>query len=303
MRQTDFLEPVPQDHELPADLRDAMHADLMAAISHDLEAAPRLRREAKARRHLTLVAAVLMTLFGVGAAWAVFRLPEQTTRILCPENLVIAAVSGDPIADCAAELREVGIVPPEMVAYSIEGGAVIVAEVDTEVPDDLQPLDNSFRQDTSIIELEAALNDVTTGLEADCFATDEAKPIVQGELDRLDFNWSIEVTEGADGESTCAFPYLQPETAAIGLGSIEAPLSSEGAQPWKPLGRRLNEALDTECLDLREAAAVVEDIAADLDMEEMLSLTETVDEQADCTRATVTVGGMVSVDLRGPAGE
>lgn len=303
MRDTDFLEPIPQEREVPADRRRAMRAQLVEAIESEQVGYSRTRREARTRRRITLMTAVLISLLTVGAAWALSRQPEQTTRILCPENMVIAAVSGDPIADCAAALRGVGIEPPRMVAFTNKAGAVTVQEAGEEVGKNLQPLDDDFRQDTAIIELEAILNDVAVGLEADCYTTDEAMPVVESAIDRVGLEWSIDVIREADGEATCAYGFLQPETSTVGVTSIEAGLPWDEEPPWIELGRQLNEALDTECLNLAEAASVVERLADELDMEEMMSsVTKTPDDRASCTRATVTVGGAVFVDLRGPNG-
>jgi len=300
MRHTDFLEPIPQERVIPAEQKRRMRVQLMDAIEGAQAGHSRTRRETRARRRITFVAAVLLSLLGVGAAWAFTRQPEQTTRILCPENLVIAAVSGDPVADCAGVLRDVGIEPPAMVAYTNEAGAVVVIEAGGEAPASWQPLTNAFRQDVSIIELEAALSDVTTGLDAGCYSTQEAIPLVEQTLDRFGFDWTVEVAREADGHSTCATSFLQPETSTVGLTAVEGSAPGDD-QPWIALGIQLNEALKEECLDLDEAADLVEGLAQDLNMTEMLSITQTTDEQANCTRGTVTVGGLVFVDLRGPA--
>ena len=299
MRDTDFLEPIPQERTIPAQQKHNMRAQLIDAITSDRASHPQTRRETRARRRITYVAAALLSLLGVGTAWALTRQPEQTTRILCPENLVTAAVSGDPVADCAQVLREAGIEPPAMVAYSNEGGAVTVIKAGAEVPAGLQPLGDDFRQDVSIIELEAALNDVTTGLDADCYSTDEAIPLVEQTIAEFGFEWTVDVVRDADGQKSCAVSFLQPETSTVSLTAVEGSAPGDD-QPWIALSTQLTETLEGECLDLNQAARVVEDLAEDLDMTEMMSITQTEDEQAACTRATVTVGGAVFVDLRGP---
>lgn len=301
MRGTDFMEPIPRERGIPAERKSVARNRLLDEIEHDRAGDMPVHGEARARRRITVVAAVLLSLLGVGAAWALMGQPEQTTRILCPENMVIAAVSGDPVADCAAALEDVGVEPPEMVAYTNEAGAVTVKEAGGEVPGNLRALGEGFRQDTAIIELEATLADVTRGLVADCYTTEEAIPVVENALDRVGLDWAIDVVSEADGESRCAYGFPQPETSSVGLTSMEAELPSED-QPWTELGRQLSEALDAECLNLAEATAIVERLAEDLGMEEMSSISQTTDEHALCTRATVTVGGAVFVDLRGPSG-
>jgi hypothetical protein len=300
MRITDFLEPISQERELTDRQRDQMRGELMDAIESDRSRTTAGRSERRARRRMTAIAAVLLSMLTVGTAWALTRQPEQTTRILCPENLVTAAVSGDPVADCARVLSEAGIEPPAMAAYTNDQGAVTVVEVGADVPTGLQPLEDDFRQDVSIIEFEAALNDVTTGLDADCYSTEEALPIIDRTIADFGFEWTVDLAQAADGESTCAVSFLQPETSTVGLTAVEGSAPGDD-QPWIALGSQLTTALDEQCLDLSQAASLVNDLAENLDMTEMMSISETEDEQAACTRATVTVGGMVFVDLRGPA--
>lgn len=300
MRTTDFLEPIPQEKQLTDRQKQEIRTDLMNAIDSDRPRSTAGRSERRARRRITAVAAVLLSMLTVGTAWALTRQPEQTTRILCPENLVTAAVSGDPVADCARVLNDAGIEPPAMVAYTNQQGTVTVVEVGADIPAGLQPLEGDFRQDVSIIEFEAALNDVTTGLDADCYSTDEALPIVERAITDFGFEWTVDVSRTADGESTCAVSYLEPETSTVGLTAVDGSAPGDD-QPWIALGSQLTAGLDEQCLDLSQAASLANDLAEELDMTEMMSITETEDEQAACTRATVTVGGMVFVDLRGPA--
>ena len=155
-----------------------------AVISEETAIAQKSRGP-KRRRRTAVLAATMLALASLGTAWALTRQPEHTTRIQCPGNSIIAAVSGDPVADCADELRRQGIEPPEMAAYANENGGVVVVEADSEIPSTGQPLDPGFRQDTAIIELEAALQDVTTGLATRCYTSNEAIPIVERELIRL----------------------------------------------------------------------------------------------------------------------
>jgi hypothetical protein len=300
MRDTDFLEPIPQERELTAHKKHQMRGELINAIESSRSHNTAGGSETRVRRRITAVAVLLLSLLTVGTAWALTRQPEQTTRILCPENLVTAAVSGDPVADCARVLSEAGIEPPAMAAYTNELGAVTVVEVGADVPSGLQPLEDDFRQDVSIVEFEAALNDVTTGLDADCYSTDEALPIIDRTIADFGFEWTVDVVRNADGESSCAVSFLQPETSTVGLTAVEGSAPGDD-QPWIALGSQLAATLEEECLDLNQAASLVNDLAEDLDMTEMMSITQTEDEQAACTRATVTVGGMVFVDLRGPA--
>ncbi len=163
---------------------------------------------------------------------------------------------------------------------------------------------SGFRQDTAIIELEAALADVTTGLTGTCHTSDEAVPIIERELARLGLDWTVTTRDDADGVGTCAFSFLEPDEAQVTVVAIEG-LVGTGDEPWAILGVRLSDMLDNECLTLDEAATTASDIARLVGLDpdaRQVEISTTVDNDAACTRATVTVGGTIFVDLRGPQG-
>lgn len=292
--------PVPDPDRLP-DRHDS--ASAWALIEEIIATAPESGTRSRRRRRAALLVAASLAVIGVGATWALSRQAEQTTRIHCPGNAIVAAVSGDPIEDCANELRRQGTEPPEMAAYLNERGGVVVVALGSEIPPEWQALDGGFRQDTAVIELEAALADVTTGLEARCYTSTEAVPIVERELARLGLDWSVTTSAAkADGDTTCALAALEAEQAQVTVYPIDG-VSGDGDEPWVALGTRLNQALSNECLSLDEAAATARGIALEVGLDpaaQQARITATADNNAACTRATVTVGGTVFVDLRGP---
>ncbi len=256
------------------------------------------------RRRTATLAVAGLAVVGVAAVWALAR-PETSTRIQCPGNSIIAAVSGDPVLDCANEMRQQGHEPPTLAAYLNEHGGVVVVEAGSEVPSAWQPLAGDFRQDTAIIELEAALDDVGTGLRSRCHTSVEAVPVVERELARLGLQWTVNIRDDADGNTTCAFSFLEPEDQQVTIVAIEG-LVGTGDEPWAVLGTRLNQVLGEECLTLDVAAIKAADLAVEARLDpdsQQVQISTTVDNGASCTRATVNVGGAVLVDLRGPTGD
>lgn len=151
-------------------------------------------------------------------------------------------------------------------------------------------------------------------------------PIIERELDRVGIQWAIVIgldTDGskriADGESSCAYAIPTPEESHVTLISLDAPGSDVVGElsepPWTAPSEQLHERLADECLTLDEAAVIARELfsplaqewLADANIEDqdesyVIPITRTVEADAACTRATVTVGGTVFIDLRGPTG-
>lgn len=266
------------------------------------------------RRRVVLPAVAIIALAATAAAWALTRQPEQTTEIACNGEVIIPARTGDPIADCAAELARMGIAHGDLEAFTNQFGGVSVYEAGRDVPDGAQPLDDGFRQDIAIIELEASLGDIVTGLDADCYSTDEARPIVEREVAAVGLDWGIEVglEDGApriaDGSSTCAYAIVQPETESVMLVSLGGPASTDASEdepPWTAVSQELAQHLDAECLALDDAVTFAEELftqAAAEDSRNTATVSRTVDDSVSCSRVDITVGGLIFVDVRGPDG-
>ncbi len=103
------------------------------------------------------------------------------------------------------------------------------------------------------------------------------------------------------------------------LISLDAPdldvPAEAGEEPWTVPSDLLHQRLSDECLPLDEAAAIAQELFSPLAQEwlanagiedqpesSVIPITRTVDAGVACTRATVTVGGTVFIDLRGPTG-
>lgn len=258
---------------------------------------PKRRR----RRPLTavLVALGMTASATAAAAWMLTR-ADETTRIACPDDTFISAVSGDPVADCAREWRDRGEEPPAMTAYEDDHGRVAVVRDGDPVPRSWRRLEAGFRQDARAIELEERLSDQIAGVSSTCLSTDEARAVVKRQLTELGLQgWSIaEKREDADGETSCAYASLEDRTVTL------LSISDMGTPPqWvTALSGDVRGAVSDHCLSAAEAADAVRDAASrrvPTDIATHLSVRSVVDDRP-CATATWPPGGAFEVIVRGP---
>ncbi|MDP8929814.1 MAG: hypothetical protein M3O70_14895 [Actinomycetota bacterium] len=262
---------------------------------------------ARPQRRSVVLAAMIATLtFAAVGAAAYFNSVETTTAVACHmadgSVSVIDAVSGDPLADCAAHWQQAtGAQPPALVAYDNGRGGIEVVPEAAQVPDGWRALEPGVAQDPRLIELEAALGDHIDGLRADCYRVESARAITERELDRLGLDtWQAVAERGsADGERTCTYFLLDPDRQRVVLIPLEGMIAPSGS-PHSLLASRLDQELD-RCLTTEEAADLTREIAADVGVApEGLIIQHVTDENAQCARADVNVGGRVEVTIRGP---
>lgn len=294
--------PLPDPGRLP-DGPETLMEEIIGMTEEDRQPRKRLRRPL-----VFSIAAFAVVLAGA-AAW-VMAMPEETTQIACNGEVIIDARSGDPVADCAAELGRLGIDPENLVVYVNDRGGVGVFEEGTDIPSSWRPLEDGFTQDTAIIRLREALNDIATGVESGCYSDEEAIVIVERELASSGLDWAI-ATRSHKGLNppTCAVAMVLPEDRQVLVAQLETRTVTGGqVQEWQSqkqaidtLAARLNLALDNECMTLNDAAEIAVGITFDVGAEYMTQI-HTVDEpDAACTTAAINVGGSVFVVLRGPA--
>jgi len=290
--------PVPDTGLLP-DGPETLMEEIVGMTGVDRQPKKRLRRP------LVLSTAAVAVVLAGAAAW-IIAMPEQTTQIACNGEVIIDARSGDPVADCAAEMRRLGVEPVNLLAYVNNGGVVGVFEEGADVPSSWRLLEDGFSQNTAIIGLREALDDVTTGVESGCYTDEEAIVIVERELATSGLAWEI-ATRSHEGLNppTCAIAIVKPEeeqvlVAQLEVGSVPSDDDLKDRPPIA-LAEQLNRALDAECMTLNDAAEIAIGITFDVGAEYMTQI-DTVDEpDAACTTAAVNVGGSVFVVLRGPA--
>ena len=293
------------------ELLERVRKDFMATITQSPEAASSPKRR---RRRWAIPIAAAAVLSTAAAGWAILHDSSDSTALQCPGSVVIDAVTGDPVLDCSNDWRRYNETePPSMVAYDDGRGGVAVLVEGEPVPDGYTALEPGPFQNTALIELEAALGDVGTGLESGCYDDVAAAEITRRELDRLELaGWAVTVDDGRrpDGSSTCAYFIVDAALQQVQL--IGVPDESNAPDPYGAYSAALNEQLNADCVDLEDAADLARMLAADTEIvvdgtridftEEagVLFLHIVEDPDASCTRADVNVGGRVEVTLRGP---
>lgn len=266
------------------------------------------------RRRRWAIPVAIAAAVTVGAGWALLSDSADSTRVVCPGNDVISAVTGDPVLDCANEWRRLNDTePPAMVAYDNgQGGVVVLAAGD--IPSDQHTaLDPGPYQDTLLIELEAALDDLGSGLGSGCYDAADATEITRSELGRLGLEaWGVTVDPDRrpDGATTCAHAVVQPDQQQVQLIGVAA---SNAVDPYQAYATALDAQLGAACMTLDQAADAARALAADTDIVidgTRIELTEEAgvlvihmieEPDAACTRADVNVGGLAEVTLRGPS--
>jgi len=309
MRRKELLGRLPAEVSLPAPRKERLKEELMAAITDERASSngPQPRRRGRLPVLAATATAVLLT---AAAAWAVLRDPATTTEVQCSghpaiDNSIIDSVSGDPVADCAALWRRQVGEPPELAAYQTPEGGVVVLPIDQSVPDSWMPLGGEFRQDSLLIELEAALDSLGGGLSAGCYQLPEAREIAAGHIERLGLSdWSITSERGeADGETTCTYFYLDRGTRRVVLIPLEG-IAPPADAPYVVLAERLNTITTESCLTIEEAVQATLQEATNLGLnpeEPHLIIHRVRDNGASCARADVNVGGRIEVTVRGPS--
>lgn len=310
----DITPPVDPQPELLARVRSELMTTIEESNSHQRGAAGRGGRRARGRGVGLVAGAAAIVLMATATVWAVTRDSDSsdTTNLMCPGNAIVNAVTGDPVADCSNVWRQDnGSEPPSMAAYDNGSGGVAVVVVGEPVPEGYTALQPGTYQDTALIEVEAALGDIGTGLPSGCFDESEARAMVQDELDRLGMSsWDITVDESRqrDGIENCASSLMLPDQQAVQIfGS-----SGGGVGSYTEFAKALHAGLKAQCSNLDEAAELTRSIAASTPDYEVaggetiaildtLDIDSAVDPVASCTRVSVSVGGSLHVILRGPS--
>jgi RNA polymerase sigma factor (sigma-70 family) len=252
-------------------------------------------------------------------AWQELSYGEIAEAMGIPGRNYIRAVSGDPVADCASLWhRVIDNDPPPMTAYDNGRGGVSVLLASEPVPAGYTPLQPGPFQDTSIIELQETLEDIGSGLGSACFDEEAARDLTQRQLDRLGLvEWIITVDETRvpDGDLLCANPAVEGEFSQVVLFGTENWFQGAPSDPYYGYAASLQDELAARCLPLEQATDLARALAAEtrivvdgaaiaMTQEPWAPiLNQAEDPDADCTRATITVGGFVFVSLRGPTAE
>ncbi|GGK81932.1 hypothetical protein [Mangrovihabitans endophyticus] len=292
------------DHEVglqaDPDARQALFEQITAT------AAPRAKRPRMTRGLVAVFAGVAVAAAG-GAAWAGLTGsgdggPANGCHIADGSISVVKPITGDPVADCAAEWkRETGADAPPLVAYDNGHGGTDVVTAGTLPDKGWTRLEPGVSQDPTLIELDAALDDRIDGLRSDCLPLAVARTATERELSRLGLHdWSVTTERGAaDGTDTCTYYSLDAVTRRVVLVPVEHGTTSVDPA-LASLARALREHLRDSCDPLETAADYAREAAARAGVEPAaLVVSEITDAKAACTRAEMRVDGRAEVILRG----
>lgn len=258
------------------------------------------------RRGSVIGGGIAVTLAASGTiGWAIATSnPRDTTALQCgiPDGpSIVDAVSGDPIADCAAEWeRQRGETPPALVAYDNGHGGVLVQPATEPAPPGSSPFAGG--QNLALIQLGEALDDYVAGLNSRCLDEPAAVSLTKAKLAELGLaDWVV--TARRNPGAIC-FDAGVPDAASrtvllIGVGGAQDPTTAH-----MNLARRLREVAGS-CQSLPEATAAVEKAARDLGLSSDPAFLQyritSVATDATCTTIRQRVGGAIFVTLRGPA--
>lgn len=288
---------------------------------------PRRRKQRKRRRFVPIAAAAMVLAGATGTAWAVFGggNSADTANLSCPSpagphssdvdhdaHVIVGVVTGDPVVDCTEEWRKMTTsAPPTMTAYDNGAGAVVVLPARAPAPAGYRELAPGVYQHAEVATLQRNLDDVATGLEAQCYAFAAAERQTGKVLDRLGMDgWAVEQGHPGrvpDGTRDCAIAAVDAATRTVMIVGA-GPRSDH---PFRPFAEKVHEAVEHSCLGTEEASKVVRGIAGETTIDEAGTLVDlgapnvvdvrTVQNaEAACASVTVAVGGNVAITLEGP---
>lgn len=257
------------------------------------------RSSRRVLRVALVAAAFLFAVAGVAAAANWLVTPGDTTEIACNGEVIIPARSGDPVADCAAELDRQGIEYGELEAYANPAGGVAVREIGTE-PDGYTPLGQQFTQDVALIQLEEALADRVDGLASRCMTSSEATALAEQHMNDLGLDLPMTIRAPELDGSGCAIAIVTNDREVIIAMDVIDDAEFRSQVPWDAFIAQMSAELDDSCLALDQAVPIADQIAIETDIGYMSQLDAIEDPTLECTELSVDAGGVVFIVLRGP---
>lgn len=207
-------------------------------------------------------------------------------------------LSADPVGACQEEwVTHVGTEAPPMTAYVDAEGQVSVIPDGWKVPDGLDALPADVTPDTSLVDLEFALNNEGSDFGA-CLDQAQGEALARSILDELGLtDWSVQTHPEAEwGDGACAVAGADAETSTVFLNA--RPDDGGLAQHFPALAEFIA-MTEAECLALPAAVTRLEEtVGTEMGI---IKLTQVEDAAADCTTVEVVSGGSVFVELTGPS--
>jgi hypothetical protein len=280
--------------------------ELLSSILGTPAAAPAADRRRRRRASVVAAASATSVVAGAAIAWGVTSSgATDTVSVQCEINgtdTIIAARSGDPVADCAAQWqRDTGTPAPNLTAYDNGHGGITVAPATQAPPPSSVSLPPGVTQNVTAITLQESLDDYVAGLNSSCHSADSAVTLVRTELEAAGLtDWSVSAPPGgADGTTTCA------DTAIVDAGSRTVLLRALGGPsqpdlPFMRLAQRLRQLSGCDSVDA--LARQVRAAASELGLSEAAKDYEltTVAGPGHCAVVHETVGGTIFLTIRGP---
>lgn len=252
---------------------------------------------------LALVAAAfLFAVASIAAAATWLVTPSDTTEIACNGEAIIPSRSGDPVADCAAELDRRGIEHGPLQAYANPAGVVAVHENGNQ-PDGYTPLGEQFTQDVALIKLDGALADRVDGLASRCMTSTEAEKLAEQHMADLGLNLPVIIRAPELDGSGCAIAFITDDRELVVAMDVISATEFRSDVPWDDFITQMSAELDSSCLTLDQAVPIADRIAIDTDIGFMSQLDAIEDTTLECTELSVDAGGVVFIVLRGPVDE
>ena len=286
--------------------REELLADLIAL---PLGGGARPRPATRHRRLVLAVAVVAVAAIATAATWVVLNNApaRETTSVECVikgVDTIIPSTSGDPAHDCAVEWkRELGSAAPALVAYDNTSGGVTVLPRGAKPPAGWKTLKS---QDVALIQLQNSLDDYVRGLYSSCLDARAATALTTQKLAEFGFTgWAVTLASGGSqpvGVSTCiGAAYVDATDRTVTLGRYGVPSGppdqrTQLAAKLRPIAQR--------CDSLQGAVMSVRDAASSLGFSESAKtyeLNTVTDNSLRCASIYETVGGTISLTVRGPS--
>jgi hypothetical protein len=265
---------------LPAAGHDEL-LDALRSASPDPSPTRRHRRRAAA----IAVAGIGLAAGGGGLAYALVagQPPATALKVNCAAGIdrsqldangdftsVLNAITGDPVADCAAAYEQIDGSAPELRAYESGKQFVWVVPADWPVPATWHALPPTFRNDPSRLALKQRLEDRVDGPSSRCVSTTRAEALVDGYLDELALDgWSVQAAPGhgrADGTTSCAFASVAEGGERTLLLYAGPPFPPHGTsreeRAYVALVADLRSTISDKCLTLDQALAAAQTAAS-----------------------------------------
>lgn len=308
----------PADGPMPQDAKTGMLVALTTGHAS--------QRRGRKRLIASLAGAFVVTASGGGIAYAVLSgQPEQSALgikcgVLTTQSdwnrdhevrTSMPNISGDPVADCAAEYTRLTGTTPSLIGYTSGESSLLVIPSMWTPPTGWPPLPASFRVDDKRLELAQRLQDVIAGPTATCLSQGATEAKIQSDENDLGLiGWitTNRTTADANGSTTCALASVDDNgtnTVRVGAELVAeragVTVTTAGYPNISRLAGALKHQISDRCLTLTQAQQTVTRLLDDAGIDTKdAKVPATIDASAACTRVVMVPAGLTVIVLRGP---